>query len=94
MGGKAAAAVIRERDKLVPIIFLTGETAAGMKESTVKYAPAQLLLKPCNKPQLIEVSAAVINSICVLHQLQLLCEYYVMVQRAVSDHRAAQRFSL
>ena len=45
MGGKAAAAVIRERDKLVPIIFLTGETAAGMKESTVKYAPAQLLLK-------------------------------------------------
>jgi CheY-like chemotaxis protein len=57
MGGKEAAAAIREQNKHVPIIFLTGEIAASMKECTKQFAPAQLILKPCSKPQLIEVSS-------------------------------------
>jgi CheY-like chemotaxis protein len=56
MGGKEAAAIIRKRNKRVPIIFLTGEIAASMKASTKQYAPAHLLLKPCSKKDLIAVS--------------------------------------
>jgi CheY-like chemotaxis protein len=56
MGGKEAAAIIRQQDPHVPIIFLTGEIAATMKESTISFAPAYLLLKPCNKLSLIAVS--------------------------------------
>jgi CheY-like chemotaxis protein len=56
MGGKEAAAIIRKRNKRVPIIFLTGEIAASMKASTKQYAPAHLLLKPCSKMDLIAVS--------------------------------------
>jgi CheY-like chemotaxis protein len=56
MGGKEAAAIIRQQDKHVPIIFLTGEIAASMKESTKEFAPAELLLKPCSKISLIAVS--------------------------------------
>jgi CheY-like chemotaxis protein len=56
MGGKEAAAIIRQHNKHVPIIFLTGEIAATMKESTKQFAPAHLLLKPCNKLTLIAVS--------------------------------------
>eukprot|EP00953_Heterococcus_sp_UTEX-ZZ885_P005986 3700-Heterococcus_DN1.PRE.2 len=53
MGGKEAAAIIRQHNKHIPIIFLTGEIAATMKESTKEFAPAHLLLKPCNKLTLI-----------------------------------------
>jgi CheY-like chemotaxis protein len=56
MGGKEAAAIIRKRNKHIPIIFLTGEIAASMKESTKLFAPATLLLKPCSKKDLIAVS--------------------------------------
>jgi CheY-like chemotaxis protein len=55
MGGKEAAAIIRQHNKHVPIIFLTGEIAASMKESTKEFAPAHLILKPCCKSRLIEV---------------------------------------
>eukprot|EP00953_Heterococcus_sp_UTEX-ZZ885_P011342 6567-Heterococcus_DN1.PRE.9 len=57
MGGKEAAAIIRQHNKLTPIIFLTGEIAVSMKECTKQFAPAHLLLKPCNKASLIAVSA-------------------------------------
>jgi CheY-like chemotaxis protein len=56
MGGKEAAAIIRQHNKHIPIIFLTGEIAASMKECTRQFAPSQLLLKPCSKVQLIAVS--------------------------------------
>jgi CheY-like chemotaxis protein len=56
MGGKEAAAIVRQHSKHIPIIFLTGEIAAIMKESTKEFAPAHLLLKPCNKLSLIAVS--------------------------------------
>jgi CheY-like chemotaxis protein len=56
MGGKEAAAIIRQCSPQVPIIFLTGEIGAGMKECTKEFAPAHLLLKPCNKQTLIAVS--------------------------------------
>jgi CheY-like chemotaxis protein len=59
MGGKEAAAIIRQHNKHVPIIFLTGEIAASMKESTKEFAPSRLLLKPCNKVSLIAVSPRV-----------------------------------
>jgi CheY-like chemotaxis protein len=58
MGGKEAAAIIRQHNKHIPIIFLTGEIAASMKESTKEFAPAHLLLKPCNKLSLIAVRTA------------------------------------
>jgi CheY-like chemotaxis protein len=32
MGGKEAAAIIRQHNTHIPIIFLTGEIAASMKE--------------------------------------------------------------
>jgi CheY-like chemotaxis protein len=56
MGGKEAAAIIRQHNTHIPIVFLTGEIAASMKESTREFAPAQLLLKPCSKISLIAVS--------------------------------------
>jgi CheY-like chemotaxis protein len=56
MGGKEAAAIIRRQNMHIPIIFLTGEIAASMKDSTKEFAPSLLLLKPCNKIQLIAVS--------------------------------------
>jgi CheY-like chemotaxis protein len=56
MGGKEAAAIIRQHNQHIPIIFLTGEIAASMKESTKQFAPSHLLLKPCNKIELIAVS--------------------------------------
>ena len=64
MGGKEAAAAIREHNKHIPIIFLTGEIAASMKDSTKLFAPAYLILKPCSKPQLIEVSTVVTANSC------------------------------
>jgi CheY-like chemotaxis protein len=56
MGGKEAAAIIRQHNTHIPIIFLTGEIAASMKESTKHLAPSRLLLKPCSKISLIAVS--------------------------------------
>jgi CheY-like chemotaxis protein len=58
MGGKEAAAIIRQHNKHIPIIFLTGEIAASMKECTKQFAPSHLLLKPCNKSSLVAVSSA------------------------------------
>jgi CheY-like chemotaxis protein len=56
MGGKEAAAIIRQHNKHVPIIFLTGEIAGSMQDSTKELAPSHLLLKPCTKKALIAVS--------------------------------------
>eukprot|EP00953_Heterococcus_sp_UTEX-ZZ885_P022045 12248-Heterococcus_DN1.PRE.2 len=53
MGGKEAAAIIRQQNALVPIIFLTGEIAVSMKECVKTFAPAYLLLKPSNKRTLV-----------------------------------------
>jgi CheY-like chemotaxis protein len=56
MGGKEAAAIIRQQNALVPIIFLTGEIAVSMKECVKTFAPSYLLLKPSNKRTLVAVS--------------------------------------
>jgi CheY-like chemotaxis protein len=56
MGGKQAAAIIRQHSQHVPIIFLTGEIAASMKATAKQYEPSHLLLKPCSKKDLIAVS--------------------------------------
>jgi CheY-like chemotaxis protein len=56
LGGREAAAQLRQYDSRVPIIFLTGETAASMRKCAQQFAPSALLLKPCSRLELIAVS--------------------------------------
>jgi hypothetical protein len=67
MGGKEAAAIIRQQNALVPIIFLTGEIAVSMKECVKTFAPAYLLLKPSNKRTLVAVSVQLVIFLCMIH---------------------------
>jgi hypothetical protein len=67
MGGKEAAAIIRQQNVLVPIIFLTGEIAVSMKECVKAFAPAYLLLKPSNKRTLVAVSLQLVFSLYMIH---------------------------
>eukprot|EP00953_Heterococcus_sp_UTEX-ZZ885_P010693 6239-Heterococcus_DN1.PRE.1 len=53
LGGREAAAQLRQHNSRVPIIFLTGETAASMRKCTKQFAPSALLLKPCSRLELI-----------------------------------------
>jgi CheY-like chemotaxis protein len=67
MGGKQAAAIIRQHSQHVPIIFLTGEIAASMKATAEQFEPSQLLLKPCSKKDLIAVSHPSSSLLFILH---------------------------
>jgi CheY-like chemotaxis protein len=66
MGGKEAAAIIRQQNALVPIIFLTGEIAVSMKECVKTFAPSYLLLKPSNKRTLVAVSLQLVYTLYVI----------------------------
>jgi hypothetical protein len=67
MGGKEAAAIIRQQNALVPIIFLTGEIAANMKECVKTFAPSYLLLKPSNKRTLVAVRQQLVFALYVIY---------------------------
>jgi CheY-like chemotaxis protein len=67
MGGREAAAIIRQHNKHTPIIFLTGEIAGSMQGSTKELAPAHLLLKPCTKSALVAVSHLTCAELSLLH---------------------------
>jgi CheY-like chemotaxis protein len=78
MGGKQAAAIIRQHSQHVPIIFLTGEIAASMKATAKQFEPSQLLLKPCSKKDLIAVSH--LSSSLLLHVVTSSLAVVVTVQ--------------
>ena len=65
MGGKEAAATIRRHDQAVPIIFLTGELASELQGTLQESMPCKLLMKPCAKEHLLEVSSPVTVAACL-----------------------------
>jgi CheY-like chemotaxis protein len=56
MGGREAAMLIRQQNQAVPVIFLTGELASELQGAVQEYSPCSLLIKPCSKKHLLEVS--------------------------------------
>ena len=46
------------------LVAVSGEIASTMQDANLAYAPAAVLLKPCNKEKLIEVS--ITRCVCTL----------------------------
>ena len=64
MGGIEAAMLIRQQNQAVPIVFLTGELASELQGAVQEYSPCSLLIKPCSKKHLLEVSQRQRSLVC------------------------------